>query len=438
MGIDRADLDRMLTTQNRVMPKAIAELEQLLAGVDLETPTGRAAFIDAYSALNYRWGEAFGTLATDWYLELRGAAGLDPAGYDPFLPRSVDPDYVTEQTVKMLDDAPSLDWFREQVRLRTDVWLKNMVRETVMQNAIVDRDVVRFARVPSGPVTCAFCSLLGSRGWVYATAQTAGQFRQYHAHCDCLIVPGFAGPGGKFRNPNIDGYDPEALYGVYKEAWHRAGGRGVSADAVAREMRKTGLFRDSPKKYRAAGGAGGGKKPPKPPANGVPERGEGDRGAHKRAQLLQDHEVSNYPAPVRVVLAAEIQGLDRDKFSLEPGAKLEPGEEPIASALTRLGHSVLKLNEKNENRVKTPDFLVNGRVTIENKSPEGGSQNTMSTQLSRAAKQSSNVSINLERTPMDDKDAIGGLLRAWASKPSVERLLVIDKKGNLLWFGEQI
>ncbi len=61
---------------------------------------------------------------------------------------------------------------------------------------------VRFARVPQGGDTCTFCAMLASRGFVYWSRETAGEFDHYHRNCRCLIVPD-DGSG------EVEGYDPD-------------------------------------------------------------------------------------------------------------------------------------------------------------------------------------------------------------------------------------
>ena len=66
------------------------------------------------------------------------------------------------------------------------------LNETVLANVGRDKDKgVRFARVPTGFETCTFCLMLASRGAVYHTRKTAGEFKHFHRRCDCKIVPGF-------------------------------------------------------------------------------------------------------------------------------------------------------------------------------------------------------------------------------------------------------
>lgn len=66
------------------------------------------------------------------------------------------------------------------------------LNETISANVGRDKDKgVRFARVPTGFETCTFCLMLASRGAVYHTRKTAGEFKHFHRRCDCKIVPSF-------------------------------------------------------------------------------------------------------------------------------------------------------------------------------------------------------------------------------------------------------
>ncbi|MBT1173573.1 hypothetical protein JS528_09520 [Bifidobacterium sp. MA2] len=99
-------------------------------------------------------------------------------------------------------------------------------RLTTMFNVKNDPTKPRYARVPQGK-TCAFCSMLASRGFVYLSEDTAGKWNKYHSNCDCKIVPSW----GKTQ---IDGYDPSKLYDMWKKSTQ--GGGGMKA-ALARMRR---------------------------------------------------------------------------------------------------------------------------------------------------------------------------------------------------------
>lgn len=87
------------------------------------------------------------------------------------------------------------------------------LNETIISNVGRDRSAgVRFARVPTGFETCTFCIMLASRGAVYHTRKSAGEFKHFHRHCDCKVVPGFEDdPDAEL----VEGVRPEEL----REQW---------------------------------------------------------------------------------------------------------------------------------------------------------------------------------------------------------------------------
>ena len=69
---------------------------------------------------------------------------------------------------------------------------------------------VRYARVPVGRETCAWCLMTAGLGYWFMTEEAASHT---HAHCDCAIVPSIG--RGDVR---IDGYDST----VYRDMWREA------------------------------------------------------------------------------------------------------------------------------------------------------------------------------------------------------------------------
>lgn len=101
--------------------------------------------------------------------------------------------------------------FAKDVTDLTRFYVKRSAFENMVRNC--DRNKVRYARVPSGRETCAFCFMLSSRGFVYHSELTAKgrSLHGMHNHCDCIVVPGV---DGKTR---IDGYDPDAMFRRWKD-----------------------------------------------------------------------------------------------------------------------------------------------------------------------------------------------------------------------------
>lgn len=109
--------------------------------------------------------------------------------------------------------------------------VKRMANRTMAENCA--RDGVRYARVPRGAETCGFCIMLASRGFVYTTPEAAS-----HAHdgCDCKVVPGFDGT-------EVEGYDPDSMYDLYREARERAGRK--TDHEISREIESILVERDA-------------------------------------------------------------------------------------------------------------------------------------------------------------------------------------------------
>ena len=89
------------------------------------------------------------------------------------------------------------------------------LNETIIANVGRDRDKgARFARVPTGFETCTFCLMLASRGAVYHTRKSAGEWRHFHRGCDCKVVPSFE------RDPYaevVEGVKPRELQELYEQ-----------------------------------------------------------------------------------------------------------------------------------------------------------------------------------------------------------------------------
>lgn len=66
----------------------------------------------------------------------------------------------------------------------------------------------RFARVPSGAETCAWCLAIAGLGFRFKSADTA---LHSHANCDCVAVPSWGGSG-------VQGYAPKEYADRYNSA----------------------------------------------------------------------------------------------------------------------------------------------------------------------------------------------------------------------------
>jgi hypothetical protein len=105
---------------------------------------------------------------------------------------------------------PSFDNLDDAQQFISDM-ISTGSRLTMQRNLRTDPTRPRWARVPRGAVTCAFCLMLASRGFAYLSDESAGLHNSFHTHCDCDIVPSW----GK---QTLAGYDQN----LYANMWRRA------------------------------------------------------------------------------------------------------------------------------------------------------------------------------------------------------------------------
>lgn len=133
------------------------------------------------------------------------------------------------------------DTLKEELARLARSQVSRRANETVSHNVKRDsKSGVRFARVPMGIHTCDFCNMLASRGFVFWSKESAGDFSHWHADCRCKVVPGVPEIKSYWKNgvhvtrgidPTVEGYDPDLYFaqlgGTTGQNVHRALGADV-------------------------------------------------------------------------------------------------------------------------------------------------------------------------------------------------------------------
>lgn len=216
---------------------ARADLEDFFATLDLSRPeVVRDALIEFVPILVREYGDLSSVVAAEWYEEVRArevggryAARLGSLAADEAVIGGVR--YAAgnlwtatpEQTLAVLSGA-----IQRHVQYGG--------RSAVARNVAADPKRPRFARVPSGVKTCAFCTMLASRGFVYHSESTAGEHDDWHDDCDCQVVMSW-----DRDEPHIEGYDPDRMYGEYMAATEEVGGAHDTAAILAAMRQMHGL-----------------------------------------------------------------------------------------------------------------------------------------------------------------------------------------------------
>lgn len=231
----RDDVNRLTEAQRRLVQMAQRELAGFFATLDMSDPARvRDALLEIVPLLVREYGELAAMVAAEWYESVNPAMYLARTAADTF------PDAGVLENVRfhagaLWSDDPLAALGGISGALQRFILYSG--RSTVARNVQLDPSKPRFARVPTGAKTCAWCGMLASRGFVYLTKDTAGIVAEdYHDDCDCQIVSVHDA-----ETAHIDGYDPDTLYAQYLQA-RDAANSGDPKD-IAAYMRR--MFPDS-------------------------------------------------------------------------------------------------------------------------------------------------------------------------------------------------
>ncbi|SNY84116.1 hypothetical protein SAMN04244553_3597 [Nocardia amikacinitolerans] len=154
----------------------------------------------------------------------RTSSQVDPDFFED-VPESEDADDVEGDTPEL--EEPTPDEILSRLTRSSQRLIMQPARDTIVESVERDPADARWARVPTGEVTCAFCLVMASRGAVYTSRAAAvsvigrrGRTRgkralgeSYHDACDCQAIPVW-----DEDEDYPEHYDPEALYDIYSDA----------------------------------------------------------------------------------------------------------------------------------------------------------------------------------------------------------------------------
>ena len=209
--IDMGVLERYAGGVHDIAAQARRDLVTTLPNVDLadrglveDLMTGAARASSqataSYAAAFYR---GMSIIQTGVDFRARGISGYDPTATIVAVrgiyrrAQREDGTYDEELLARMLEERLEYEVNRSS---KVGVW----------RSGAQDGRDVRYARVPVGAETCAWCLMTAGLGYWFMTEEAASHT---HAHCDCAIVPSIG--RGDVR---IDGYDST----VYRDMWREA------------------------------------------------------------------------------------------------------------------------------------------------------------------------------------------------------------------------
>lgn len=171
------DAAQYVKAQNGAVKLALRDLRTFWGQLDLRNGVSVRAVLEGFwPELLARYGEVTATLAADRFEEL--------TGFSATMVRPVDPERANARMRWGIDPlfTGEGDAFGRLAGL-VDELVKQPGRSTLVRSAQKNR--VAYGRIPTGAETCDWCLMLAGRGFVYASADTAGEMRKFHA--DCVI-----------------------------------------------------------------------------------------------------------------------------------------------------------------------------------------------------------------------------------------------------------
>lgn len=197
---------RAVATNSDLVRDAVLELGRRLHGL----PSGEVpkALRAAYSALVRRYGGFAAALACDFYATQRQVAGVS-GRYEPTVQGPDDGALLNFDVGEVLASSQDLDSAVAKLSRRAMRRVNAYADGTIQANAWSDAARPKWALVPHAGA-CAWCRMLGSGGFRYASERTA--YDQRHDGCKCTSVVEF-----DTSNPCLEGYDPHALHDEYRK-----------------------------------------------------------------------------------------------------------------------------------------------------------------------------------------------------------------------------
>lgn len=196
---------------------AVAELVSRWDSLPADDPTRLAAPLSKLlQELVGDFGPMVGTIAADWYEELRRVEADLESTYTAML-GSLPTDEVLTDTAGWASSAAYIDTDKalNDAGTALDRLLLNVDRSTIETNVDRDPAAPRFARYASASA-CAFCAMNASRGPVYRSEESAAG--KYHRSCRCIAVPVW----------DVRGYDEAPYVAGWRDAYHAARDAGAT------------------------------------------------------------------------------------------------------------------------------------------------------------------------------------------------------------------
>ena len=294
-----------------------------------------------------------------------------------------------------------------------------------------------YRRVLTGRENCALCVVASTQRYY------RGDLLPIHPGCDCGVQPL---PPGLAVNQVIDEDLLEQVHQITADRLGVSDRGGRTPDyrklLTVSEHGEYGptLSWAQPKaraKPKAKAGEAEPPKPPKPPKKTTAQPPD-DSDRLKRLMSVpveKWHKTLQYEGGDVTGIPGEFQYPghgDGRVFIPAISVRDAPSEHEVLTALrlAEEGVDVLFRIDSREEGVKNPDVEMNQQVW-EFKAPTGEGKNTVDSQMKRAGKQAERLVLDLRRSELDDRQAIGDVRQGMQGR-HLTQVIVVDHAGNIV------
>lgn len=234
--MDRQEIEYWRAKNRAIARRAAESLEKHLAEMNVANAVkARNDLLEFTPDLVSHFSDASAAASADWFEDVRANSNAKGTAR-AVMAKGPSSDHVA---ASVRYSAKHL-WTSEpeqtlaSLAASVDRYVSSAGRDTIMASVSADRARPRFARVPSSAKPCAFCLSMASRGAVYRSRETAGDFEDYHNDCGCTPTPVWSG------DSLPSGYDPDDMYEQYSLARDATGqkyptlkGRSTDPDSMS-------------------------------------------------------------------------------------------------------------------------------------------------------------------------------------------------------------
>lgn len=229
--LPRSFVERYTSQLHNLTEVAQAKLAGALASLNVDSPNFRNSVAGLFEYHARVSAEAAAEIAAAFY---RGASAyLTGEVPDVTAVSDFDPDAAYAAAYAIEDSTASQADMTRQLGNALGYQINSAAGRASRNCGKQDKRKPKFARVPTGAETCAWCISTAGLGFHYLSEETASHT---HNGCDCRIVPSWRGSG-------VEGYDPND----YAKFWRDANDRRQSGDVPEEVQQRIDRARDRAK-----------------------------------------------------------------------------------------------------------------------------------------------------------------------------------------------